>query len=615
MKSASTAVVIANLGALAFCLSTQSFLVVPTSIWAAWRPVEVPSAARPEGQSGLADHSPQQSSGFWCLCGVAAAVAASAAGRRALRRSQATEIRILEDSVAAASQRVEEPVGEVREAALCIVVTEAYAMKWLVDGEWKQEHGRWRWSAQEYQKPPLDTAPMRLRVAGIVEALGCPDDSHDTDWGTYWNNEGYSKGLDLFWEGGRWTSLAIPVPPNTPIKFQVVRLDQEKSHRRFGWGWEYTVESPSAGQVVQAVLNIEGDESADWNVEAALSTRLMCRQRAVVTPMTADPFRLEGADGAKRHPGGVQRLYLFDASNGMSLKSCLYLPPGYREEVNEGRQWPLLIFLHSMHGRLDGDNNLFYGSDTPLELLLLGDQWCPETLRQRFVVLAPECPADKERGDGGVWLRHGWYEDSTYSVEVERALAELFETTASGLQIDRQRICVTGCSMGAYACLELAARWPGAFAAIAPVAAHYDLDPVDDVVVKLTAQQALPMWFFHATNDSICPYPPIESMVAQLRARTQAEVRLHAFEDTWSDTGHWPEGVAYWACTNGNELFDWLAAQTGPGRAFTVMPSATTQSAGSTVVAGAAGSRVRKRKCTSSSCASALWRWIAQRCG
>jgi predicted peptidase len=267
----------------------------------------------------------------------------------------------------------------------------------------------------------------------------------------------------------------------------------------------------------------------------------------------------------------------------------IYFPPGYRgadATVDHSTGWPLLLFLHSMHGRLDGDNNLFYESDTPIRLLL-GDERCPPSLRDDFIVIAPQCPNDVERGDhAGVWLRKGWYETSSYSSEMELALASLILLVCRTCHIDSHRIALTGTSMGAYACLELSARWPGVFSAVAPVAAHYDLDPIDQLVQKLTEREHPPFWFFHAKNDEMCPFEPIKDLVDRLRNASKNEAHLTAFDDTWSRNGHCADRVAYWYdqarfsadkrlhCTSyqqnprwqGEDLFTWLKQQRGPGR-------------------------------------------------
>ncbi|CAE8639066.1 unnamed protein product, partial [Polarella glacialis] len=177
-----------------------------------------------------------------------------------------------------------------------------------------------------------------------------------------------------------------------------------------------------------------------------------------------DSFQVESSSRGRR------QLLTLDLPFGGSCTFFIYFPPGYQGDARGGKSWPLLLFLHSMHSRIDGDNNVFYESDTPLRLLM-GDERCPRALREDFVVVAPQCPADPERSDGGgVWLRKGWYETSSYDPAVEAMIAHLLLEVCSCCNVDRHRISVTGTSMGAYACLELANRWPGLFSAAAPVA-------------------------------------------------------------------------------------------------------------------------------------------------
>merc|ERR1712039_1046719 len=129
---------------------------------------------------------------------------------------------------------------------------------------------------------------------------------------------------------------------------------------------------------------------------------------------------------------------------------------------------------------------------------------------------------------------------------------------------------------GAYASLELAARWPGAFAAVAPVASMYEIDPVESLIWRLSAPHPVPCWFVHAKNDLTCPIAPVEALVQALKPSTSAEVRLTAYDDTWSTNGHCADRVAYGALIDGaeekvawgEELFVWLAAQRGPGKPF-----------------------------------------------
>eukprot|EP00811_Abedinium_folium_P033429 NODE_6393_length_1676_cov_2.198838.p1 GENE.NODE_6393_length_1676_cov_2.198838~~NODE_6393_length_1676_cov_2.198838.p1 ORF type:complete len:547 (+),score=89.87 NODE_6393_length_1676_cov_2.198838:2-1642(+) len=437
----------------------------------------------------------------------------------------------------------------------------------------------------------LDTGPARLRLLGSTEALGCL------------NGVGNPQdGVDLFWEGDGWASVVVPVTPHTPIAFEVLRVDQPESHPGVLQGYR-RIEVHAAREYIRGARHLIRTAAEDEVLEVRLrSDRLACGDDP---PTTRVVPRLQAFACAPLAPTllpacGRMRCQTFDTRLRLGCRApplhfCLYLPPGYHQTsapsapaCPEGGsrdsgvassnskstgKWPLLFFLHSMHGRLNGDNNLFFESDTPLRLLL-GDAACPQALRERFVVLCPQCPADPERGDGsGIWLRKGYYEHSSYMHQVEVALAELLEAVLTGLpDVDRRRVAVTGTSMGAYASLELPLRWPGFFSAAAPVAAHYDLDPMDVLVERLSEPHPLPLWFFHAKNDSMCPYEPILSLVRQLRVRSRAEVHLTAFEDTWSVPGHCADRVAYWTRSQspdqeafGQELFDWLAQQEGPG--------------------------------------------------
>eukprot|EP00971_Amphidinium_carterae_P055507 1093965-Amphidinium_carterae.1 len=101
--------------------------------------------------------------------------------------------------------------------------------------------------------------------------------------------------------------------------------------------------------------------------------------------------------------------------------------------------------------------------------------------------------------------------------------------------IDRRRIYVSGNSMGGYGCLKLAVRWPSFFAAVAPVAAHYEED-LDELVETLTSRPMPPFWFIQATNDAICEFKPIKKLVRDLQWLSSVEVKLTAFEDTLGKT-------------------------------------------------------------------------------
>merc|ERR1712046_49797 len=117
----------------------------------------------------------------------------------------------------------------------------------------------------------------------------------------------------------------------------------------------------------------------------------------------------------------------------------------------------------------------------------------------------------------GTWLRKGWYTDNeSHDPGSEAALIELVKRICVTCDIDLHRIYITGCSMGAYACLDLVARYPFLFAAVVPVAAHYD-DDLDELVERLSKADPVPFWFFHAVNDQCCPHETVSKLVGKLR--------------------------------------------------------------------------------------------------
>lgn len=351
--------------------------------------------------------------------------------------------------------------------------------------------------------------------------------------------------------------MVIPLEPESIFHFCVVRVDQPESHpgllqgwrrwemheaRHFTWSQKHRLQAPSSNEILE--VHLSGPRCAPSSLQ-------VLPRQAVTTGNRRCPWQAPG-----------MKCYTFDAEGGFVLKYCLYLPDCSRMTQES---LTLVLFIHSMHGKLEGDNNLFFESDTPLRLLLDEDEdRCPQSLRERCILLAPQCPTDRERGDGaGIWLRKGWYEESDYDHQAEAALMALVEMIR--VQYDVRRVSLCGSSMGAYGALELASRRANYFSAVALIAAHYDLDPIEPLVTRLTEKQEVPLWFIHAENDNVCPFEDMEELMRRLKARSRAEVHMTSFEDTWSSQGHCADCVAFWArpvvpgaLALGEELFDWL---------------------------------------------------------
>ena len=207
------------------------------------------------------------------------------------------------------------------------------------------------------------------------------------------------------------------------------------------------------------------------------------------------------AEGGGPPPGrSAHRLSLHDPLAD-HVNYLLYVPASYSKDA--AADWPLIVFLHGSVQR--GDN------PAPLEdmaLLAFAD----EESDFPFVAVIPQCPRNT------VW-----------SPRIVKSVLDSVEAT---LRIDRNRVYLTGFSMGGYGTWQTAAAFPGTFAAIAPISAMSDLPDIPRLA-------AVPIWAFHGAQDVNVPVTESEKMIAALR-KSGAEARLTVYpdfaHDCWTTT-------------------------------------------------------------------------------
>lgn len=125
-----------------------------------------------------------------------------------------------------------------------------------------------------------------------------------------------------------------------------------------------------------------------------------------------------------------------------------HLPAGYGEQ---GLKWPLIIFLHGT-----GERGIETGTDFSrlyLPNLVIKPEFLNEIYREdfNFIVVAPQII-----DQSAIWM--------------SSALKEVVdEVITTYLDIDRDRIYLTGCSLGGYGTWDFANNYPDLFAAIAPL--------------------------------------------------------------------------------------------------------------------------------------------------
>lgn len=218
---------------------------------------------------------------------------------------------------------------------------------------------------------------------------------------------------------------------------------------------------------------------------------------------------------------------------GHQLSYLLHSPSG--EKPKKG--WPLLLFLHG------------YGEcgDDIQKVKVHG----PPKLTEKFdelsscVIVSPQCPKDS-------WWR----------VEALRTLVE--EVIADRGDIDRDRLYITGLSMGGYGTWSFLSHYPDYFAAAIPICGGGDPfrlpknGPEEKKGIEnefdpggLKNANDMPIWVFHGIQDDSVPIEESERLVKSLKEAGSKRVKLTKYPEA----GH----VEAWRQAYGStQLWTWL---------------------------------------------------------
>lgn len=235
----------------------------------------------------------------------------------------------------------------------------------------------------------------------------------------------------------------------------------------------------------------------------------------VLAAMTLFAFMSEAggfaSDEAKPGPGKQvpQRL---DRVVRVTLKYLLYLPADYEKKD----AWPLMLFLHGAGER--GDNIERVKVHGPPKLIAAGKQF-------PFIVVSPQCPANR------------WWQPED--------LTALLDEVVEKYKVDKDRIWVTGLSMGGFGTWSLAAATPDRFAALVPICGGGD-------PIWARRFQHIPIWVFHGAKDPVVPLDRSTRMVEALKqagGNVKFTVYPEAGHDSWT------------AAYNDPALYEWLLAQ------------------------------------------------------
>ncbi len=180
---------------------------------------------------------------------------------------------------------------------------------------------------------------------------------------------------------------------------------------------------------------------------------------------------------------------------------------------------PLLIYLHGRGGDV-------MTPDAPWDASRFSAE---ENYRKRpCFILVPQCPPE------GSW--NGGNAD---------AVVELVEDLVKHLPIDKNRIYLTGFSMGGYGTFHLLAQEPKLFAAAVPVAGGGNPGTAGDF-------KRVPVWIFHGAKDT-----DVDVTQSRKMAEALEDARGIVKYTEYPEDGHGIIGKVY----SDPELHEWLFAQ------------------------------------------------------
>lgn len=193
----------------------------------------------------------------------------------------------------------------------------------------------------------------------------------------------------------------------------------------------------------------------------------------------------------------------------------LILPEKYAEEPE--KQWPLIVYLHGSNRR-GSDIHVFdnYGFAQAMQSL---DDF-------GFIVVTPQCP-----------------NHSSWIIEQEQIMA-IYRHILASYRVDRNRVYLTGYSMGGNGAWNLATRYPELFASVVPISGWYRTD-------KVELLKDIPIWNFHGEEDDIIPIQKSEEIVMALM-NVGGQVKFTRYPGM----GHKVMEITY----SNPELYAWLLA-------------------------------------------------------
>ncbi len=211
-----------------------------------------------------------------------------------------------------------------------------------------------------------------------------------------------------------------------------------------------------------------------------------------------------------------------DEQLGQSIMYRLFVP----EDYDESKEYPLVIFLHGA-GEVDSKNEAQLTGAYSAAKRLIEDDYLQ---KYPCIILAPQC-----YGLGS------WENAADVLMSLITSLTERYS-------IDKDRLYITGLSLGGFGTCYMLAAYPGVFAAAAPLCGSYIASSEG---AKIYAQT--PMWVFHGAHDPTVSVGMSRNAVAAIKKAGGKNIKYteypRADHNIWYTTYHI------------DELYEWMFAQ------------------------------------------------------
>lgn len=215
------------------------------------------------------------------------------------------------------------------------------------------------------------------------------------------------------------------------------------------------------------------------------------------------------------------------------------LPANYSKT---NKSYPLLVFLHGLGQKGDGDTQLFLvgldGLGALLENKSLPPNFKVDGKNYSFIYICPQ-----------YWNR-----------PTGEDLKQLIDTMKVRYRVDAARIYISGLSVGGEITTEAAASYPFLYAAIAPLAGTTTSGLPGDFPAKCKAiaQSNLPIWAFHNEFDPTIPRYHTEEFINKVKSYNPKIMPKYTMFPGSFDHNAWAKALNPTYKEDGKNLYEWM---------------------------------------------------------